>query len=412
MFKTIDTNNKGHINKGQIFQLLEKRGIDSMDPRIQDMLGFLDRRNQTALKSSIKIDPQRITEPEFKKIIKTNRSLIKKITQDDLIIPNFDQFSTEIIKIFKKTKKNASGNVATYIPQLAKVDPKQFGMSLCTIDGQRLNQGDHNTLFCAQSTSKPINYCIALELNGTQKVHTHIGREPSGQTFNEIALNKNQRPHNPMINAGAIISSALIHPQKDLADRFDHITNAWKNLSAGHAPHFNNAIYNSEKNTADRNFALAHFMREVGAFPENSDMTDALDLYFQSCSIEVTTQNMATVAATLANGGICPLTGTQIFCNETVKNCLSLMYSCGMYDFSGEFAFTVGLPAKSGVSGAIMLVIPGIMGIALWSPRLDDIGNSVRGIEFCKSLIEKFKFHNYDNLNTTEKEKRLDPRLK
>ncbi len=410
MFQTIDHNNKGFITKGQIFQLLEKRGLNTTDPHIQSIFGFLNRRAKDT-KIQTKINPEKITEKDFNTIIKNHENFINKIAEDTLIIPNFHKFSAQIEAIFKKTAKNKTGKVATYIPQLAQIDPDQFALSLCTIDGQRLNLGDYNTHYCAQSTSKPINYAIALELHGTKKVHQHIGREPSGKSFNEITLNKAMLPHNPMINAGAIISAALIHPNKPISERFDTIMKTWEQLSGGQKPGYNNAIYNSEKDTADRNFAIAHFMREVGAFPPNSDMKDALDIYFQSCSIELTSHNMASVAATLANGGICPLTNTKIFNLETVKNCLSLMYSCGMYDFSGEFAFTVGLPAKSGVSGALMVVIPGVMGIALWSPRLDSIGNSARGIEFCNRLIEKFKFHNYDNM-MIEETGRTDPRHK
>ena len=139
-------------------------------------------------------------------------------------------------------------------------------------------------------------------------------------------------------------------------------------------------------------------MREKQAFPEEIQILDILDFYFQCCSIEVTTRAMSVIAATLANGGTCPLTGTRVFRPDYVKNCLSLMASCGMYDFSGEFAFHVGIPAKSGVSGAILLVVPNLLGLVLWSPRLDELGNSVRGIEFSKRLAARFKFHAFDSM--------------
>merc|ERR1712110_567443 len=174
-------------------------------------------------------------------------------------------------------------------------------------------------------------------------------------------------------------------------------------------PGYNNSVYHSEKATADRNFALAHFMREMGSFPKNTRIHDTLDFYFQCCSIEVTSRSMATIAATFANSGICPISEKKVFSPETVKNCLSLMYSCGMYDFSGEFAFSVGVPAKSGVSGALMIVIPNVMGISVWSPRIDEMGNSVRGIDFCKELVKKYNFHNYDSL--VGQSSKIDPRL-
>jgi glutaminase len=140
-------------------------------------------------------------------------------------------------------------------------------------------------------------------------------------------------------------------------------------------------------------------MRENGSFPENTNIVDTLDFYFQCCSMQVSSRSMSTLAATFANSGVCPHNnGEQFFTSHTIKNSLSLMHSCGMYDFSGEFAFSVGLPAKSGVSGVIWLVIPNLMGIVIWSPLLDINGNSVRGIEFCKELVKNFNFHNYDNL--------------
>ena len=192
-----------------------------------------------------------------------------------------------------------------------------------------------------------------------------------------------------------------------MADRLEHLRNIVSALSGNQAPNFNNAIFHSERETADRNFALAHYMREVGAFPEGTDIFQTLDYFFSACSLEVTARKMSVIAATLANGGVCPHTGERVFSADTVKNCLSMMYSCGMYDYSGEFAFTVGLPAKSSVSGVVMAIVPNVMGIVVWSPRLDQCDNSVRGVEFCKRFVERFNFHNYDNL--VESEKR-DPR--
>jgi glutaminase len=139
-------------------------------------------------------------------------------------------------------------------------------------------------------------------------------------------------------------------------------------------------------------------MRENRAFPEGTDLHETIEFYYKSCSVEMTTEIQATVAATLANSGICPTTGKKIFDPDTVKNCLSMMYSCGMYDYSGEFAFRVGVPAKSGVSGVIMIVIPNVMGITVWSPRIDVMGNSVSGVEFCHELVNRFNFHVYDSL--------------
>ncbi|MEN0004103.1 MAG: glutaminase A [Bacteroidota bacterium] len=292
--------------------------------------------------------------------------------------------------------------------QLARVNPEQWAVSVCTVDGQRFSIGDTQTQFCLQSTCKPINYCIALENNGIDTVHKHVGREPSGRSFNELSLNHKGLPHNPLINAGAIMGVSLIKPEETIADRFEYISDTWTRLCANKKVNFNNAVYLSERGTADRNFALAYFMREHKAFPEATDLIETLELYFQCCSIESKTSDVAIAAATMANAGVNPLTGERIFTEKTVQHCMSLMLSCGMYDFSGEFAFNIGLPAKSGVSGALFLVVPNVLGMSIWSPRLDKLGNSVRGVEFCERLVEKFNFHNYDSLNRNTSKK--DPR--
>ena len=183
----------------------------------------------------------------------------------------------------------------------------------------------------------------------------------------------------------------------------------WQALCSGEKPRFSTPVYLSERQTADRNFALAYFMRENNAFPEDVDLHDVLDFYFQCCAIELNVEMMSVVAATLANGGICPISGHRVFRTETVQHCLAMMSSCGMYDFSGEFAFTIGLPAKSGVCGGIMIVIPNVLGFCTWSPRLDAHGNSVRGVAFCRRLVETFDFHNYDIL--TGASAKTDPRI-
>ena len=343
----------------------------------------------------------------FDELMRSNSSLFERAVQGRLIIPDFAGFRDEIQAIHDAVVPNDAGLVADYIPQLARVSPEKFAVAVTTIDGQRLEIGDVNDAFTLQSSCKPILYCTALEEHGEKKVHRHVGREPSGLSFNELTLNKSGLPHNPMINAGAIMSSSLIRRDLPLADRLDHLSQTIGALCGNGAPGFNNAVFHSERETADRNFALAHHMRERGAFPENTDIATTLDYYFSACSIEVNALSMSLIAATLANGGVCPTTGERVFAEENVKNCLSMMHSCGMYDYSGEFAFTVGIPAKSSVSGVVIAVVPNLMGVAVWSPRLDTCGNSVRGVEFLKRLIERFNFHNYDSLVESKK---LDPR--
>ena len=398
IFRALDSDVSGSLTKAEILAGLARQGILQDDNRVSATLHALSGYSE-----GIQID-----EATFADIVRPNFRLLERVVKGNLVIPSYAPFAAEIGQIFESCREQRSGAVADYIPQLARVDPEQFALAVCTVDGQRSSYGDSDTAFCIQSSCKPINYCMALELMGEEAVHRHVGREPSGRSFNELALNSDNVPHNPLINAGAMICCSMIRPDFPIADRFDYVMQTWAALAGGRRAGYNNAVYLSEKSTADRNFALAYMMREKRAFPERTDLLEVLDFYFQCCSIETTAQAMSIVAATLANAGICPLTEQRIFSSDTVKNCLSLMYSCGMYDFSGEFAFTVGVPAKSGVSGIMMVVIPRVMGFAVWSPRLDRLGNSVRGVEFCKRLVKRFNFHNYDGI--AELSDKIDPR--
>lgn len=298
-----------------------------------------------------------------------------------LIIPDFVQFKYDIVEIYKRLKdvQDENASVADYIPQLAVVDPNLFAISICTVDGQLLNVGDSDHLACIQSCSKPISYLMAVQENGFNKVHNHIGREPSGVSFNDLSLqnypseeNKKRRiPHNPMINAGAIMSSSLIKNKKSMADRFAHVMEIWESLCCTPVG-FSNSVYLSEKDTADRNWCLGFMMQEFDSFPKDgAPLQDNLEFYFQQCSIEASCSQMSIMAATLANGGENPFTNNKIFEPFHVRNCLSLMLSCGMYDYSGEWCFSIGLPSKSGVAGFVWTVLPNKLGICTFSPPLD-----------------------------------------
>ena len=351
-----------------------------------------------------------ISRKEFDVILESNHLLIERLVNEETVIPDFDSFQSTIERIYHEVRMDQRGNVADYIPQLAKVAPDQCGVSICTIDGQVAHFGDWQEPFSVQSASKPLNYCLAVEENGIDHVHSHVGHEPSGRSFNEISLNHDGLPHNPLINSGAIMTCSLIKSKESTAERFEHILKTWKEACHSKTISFNNSIYLSEVETADRNYALAYFMRENNAFPERTNLKKTLELYFQCCSIEATTADLATLAATFANGGVCPFSGKTVFKSSTIRNCLSLMNTCGMYDHSGEFSFKVGIPAKSGVSGVVFGVIPNTMGICVWAPRINKQGNSLKALEFYNKLSEVFTFHNYDSL-VLEETGKTNPRV-
>jgi len=393
LFHVLDRQGKGYIYKDDFILALEDSGLQLDDSRLEKVTASL-----RLLKKKEEIDST-----AFYNSIAPAFVVVERALQGDLIIPDWFSFRRTIAELYEKTKGDRGGSVATYIPQLARVPPDQYAVSVCSIDGQRFAVGDADVEFCVQSCSKPISYILALMDNGEDVVHKYVGREPSGVRFNALALNELGQPHNPLINSGAIMVSSLLKPKLPMAERFGHVLDMWKRLSGHQHIGYDNCVYLSERASADRNFALAYFMAGEKAFPKNTDLVKTLELYFQMCSIETSARVMSVVAATLANGGVCPLTDEKICEPKLVRHCLSVMYSCGMYDFSGEFAFSIGLPAKSGVSGCIMLVVPGVCGICIWSPRLDKIGNSQRGIAFCKELVSTFNFHKYDLTIATSK---------
>ena len=285
------------------------------------------------------------------------------------------------------------GAVADYIPELTKADPDWFGVCLVTVDGQRFEFGDAEQLFTIQSISKPFVYGMALEAHGREKTLTKIGVEPSGDAFNSIELEaRTHRPHNPMINAGAIAAASLV-PGDGPAERLNHVLDIFGRY-VGHEVGVDMAVFTSERATGHRNRAIAHLMRNFDIIDER--LEESLDLYFKQCSILVNCQDLAMMAATLANGGVNPTSGARAIAPEYVRDLLSLMYTCGMYDFAGEWAYRIGLPAKSGVGGGIIAVVPGQAGIGVFSPPLDERGNSVRGIRVFEELSQRFGLHIFD----------------
>uniref|UniRef100_A0AAQ6A9E7 glutaminase n=1 Tax=Amphiprion ocellaris TaxID=80972 RepID=A0AAQ6A9E7_AMPOC len=368
---------------------LKATGLRSGDPRLKECM--------ETLKETLKNTSDGVTLDRhlFKKCVQSNIVLLTQAFRKKFVIPDFQSFSSHIDELYESAKNLSGGQVADYIPQLARFSPDLWAVSLCTVDGQRHTVGDTKVPFCLQSCVKPLKYAVAVHDHGTEFVHSFIGKEPSGLRFNKLFLNEDDKPHNPMVNAGAIVCTSLI--------KVKAVTLFFPTLLCSLCDRFQ-----SERESGDRNFAIGYYLKEKKCFPEGTDMTSVLDFYFQLCSIEVTCESASVMAATLANGGICPITGERVLSPEAVRNTLSLMHSCGMYDFSGQFAFHVGLPAKSGVAGGILLVVPNVMGIMCWSPPLDKLGNSVRGIQFCTDLVELFNFHNYDNLRHFAK--KHDPR--
>ncbi|MCW1922145.1 glutaminase A [Luteolibacter arcticus] len=301
---------------------------------------------------------------------------------------------TQVLKnLHQRYASLHDGKVADYIPELAKVDPKLFGICIATRDGHLYEVGDTRHKFTIQSISKALSYGLALEDRGEDHVTSRIGVEPSGDAFNAISLKPgNGAPFNPMINAGAIATCGQVL-KKDGQTRIDRIREYLSRCAIGQLD-IDEDVYRSESQTGHRNRAIGWMLRNFDIIEE--EPRDILETYFQQCSLRVNCADLAVMAATLANQGCNPVTGERAIAHEYVDNVLGVMASCGMYDWSGEWIYRVGLPAKSGVGGGILAVLPGQLGIGVFSPPLDDQGNSVRGIKVCMDLARELALHMFN----------------
>ena len=285
---------------------------------------------------------------------------------------------------------DTGGALADYIPELARVDPDRFGLSLSLADGYVYESGDTALEFTIQSVSKPFTYALALERIGPAAVDAKIGVEPSGEAFNEISVDEaTKTPKNPMINAGAIATVSLV-PGTTADDRF-HQIHEFYSACAGRELTVDYDLYASVKVTGSRNRAIAYMLQSFGVL--DGDPDEILDVYIRQCSINVTSTDLARMAATLARGGVEPVAGRRVASAAVVQRTLSVMVTCGMYDAAGDWVSAVGMPAKSAVSGGIAAVLPGQLGIGVYSPLLDNKGNSVRGVNACRSLSASLGLH-------------------
>jgi glutaminase len=293
-------------------------------------------------------------------------------------------------ELYRENLAVKDGETATYIPELAKANPDWFGICLVTANGAVYEVGDSRQEFTIQSISKPLVYGLALEDNGRDATLKKVGVEPTGDAFNSISLDPGTgRPRNPMINAGAIATAGLI-AGKTAASRFKRVLETFSRY-AGRELSVDQTVYRSESETGHRNRAIGHMLRNFDKL--TGDPAPTTENYFQQCSIAVNCRDLGIMAATLANRGVNPLTGKQALRGEYVESVLSVMGTCGMYDYAGEWLYNVGIPAKSGVAGGVLAVLPGQLGIGVFSPRLDVHGNSVRGIRICQELSRRLDLH-------------------
>ena len=280
----------------------------------------------------------------------------------------------------------AQGKLASYIPELLNADPNALGIHIITSDGKQSWAGDHTAKFTLQSTVKPILLLLALMDNGIDYVRTRIGVEATGKPFDAINAGEQQlvSEHlNPMVNMGSIAMCTLIKGS-DYKERFQRLLELTRRLAGNNSIQVDEAVFQSEMSHGSKNRALAYMLKSYGLLEDNVE--DVLECYFRACSISVNCKDLANIGYVLANRGRLPFTGEKVFPSKFAQYVNAILITCGMYDGSGEFAIRVGVPAKSGVGGGIMAVVPTRMGIGIFSPALDNKGNSVAGIQMLEKL--------------------------
>ncbi|PVY97990.1 glutaminase A [Actinomycetospora cinnamomea] len=282
-------------------------------------------------------------------------------------------------------------DVVSYYPPEAEARRDVFGLSGVHVSGVSVSVGQSTERFPLQSISKVFTYALALEDNGRDATLARVGVEPSGDPYNSITFDEaHRRPHNPMINSGALVAAALVHG-RTRAERIERLVARLRSFAGNPTIDVDPAILDQQLRATDRNLGLAYIMRSLRML--DGDVDDTLAVYLSACSVTVTTDELAVMGATLANGGLNPLTGDRAMPVAHVRDVLSVMLTCGMYDAAGQWFHDVGIPAKSGVSGGIVAALPGRLGIAVYSPGLDAHGNSVRGVNICRDLSDHFGLH-------------------
>ncbi|HSQ88939.1 glutaminase A [Romboutsia sp.] len=285
------------------------------------------------------------------------------------------------------------GQVASYIPELKNARRDDLGICIVDKDNNIYKVGNCNTKFTIQSVSKTIVLAMALMDNEWTHVFSKVGMEPSGDPFNSIMkleTNDTKKPCNPMINAGAIVTTSLIKGSS-FADKEERMLNFFRRLAKNDNIGINYDVYKSEKMSGDRNRAMAYLLKNDGFIQGNVE--EVLDLYFKQCSIEIDAVDLARIGMNLASYGIDIENGERVMSERVSRMVKTFMMTCGMYDASGEFAIKVGIPAKSGVGGGIMASVPNRMGIGVYGPALDKKGNSIAGVKMLEDLSHRLNLN-------------------
>lgn len=333
-------------------------------------------------------------------------ALLCRTLSGRLVVPNFPEFKNQMQQSFEKVANmKPIGAKTSHISFFSSVDDNLSALGVCTVDGQRMAFGDADEPFPIQALARPILYCMVQETGktasglehdgvGLAKCNQHCGIEPMPSDASDIELNPIGRPFNPLTMSGAIMLSSLIGGQQNAREKLFKLSEVMKRMQGGEPVKLSEQIFEQESDCSNKHKCVSFMMKESGVLNKRVDIDKVLDFYFMGNSVESSARSMSVLAGTLASGGVCPTSGEQIFSPDTVKNCLSMMYSCGADTQSGEFAFKCGFPAKGAVNGAILIVIPNVLGAVYYAPHLNLKQQPEKGIAFCQELVAKFSFHN------------------
>ena len=300
----------------------------------------------------------------------------------------FASIQEAVQEAYNLYKENTDGKNADYIPYLAQIDSRLFGISVCLLDGRSIEVGDTQYAFGIESVSKVHTAILALRQYGAEKLLSMIGADATGLPFNSIIaiLLENDHPSTPLVNAGAIAACSMVKPIGDARAKWEAIVDNLTQLS-GSAPVLIDELYRSESATNFNNRSIAWLLKNYGRIYDDPDMS--LDLYTRQCSLGITAHQLAICGATIANKGLNPVTRQNVFDGAFAPQITSLIATVGFYEHTGDWLYTSGLPAKSGVGGGIMGVLPGVMGIAAFAPPIDEAGNSVKAQLAVKHIMNR-----------------------
>lgn len=310
LFESLSEGQGSHVELSRLLREIKNAGLRRSDPRLAEFTSKINHLTAHVPETGeIKVDREMLRD-----VVKENSVLIRRALVGDFVIPDFPKFCSAIDEIYWVCRANTSGQVSSYLPQLSRQNPNQWAVAVCTVDGQRHANGDVEVPFTIQSGGRPINYALAINELGEETVRQFVGNEPSDEEAApaNVRLNREGKPLNPLINAGGLVISSLLRTGRTLDERFEAIMSEYRRLSGDGYVSFNNAVFLEEREVADHNYAIGYFLRQNKCFPAGVNLHETLDLYFQLCSAEITADAGAVIAATLANGGYCPVTGEQV----------------------------------------------------------------------------------------------------